>query len=145
MKSIHKKAIDKNMIKPPYFINSLKAFFIGGLICVIGQSILEMYKNFGLPESESVSLMAVTLILIGSLLTAIGIYDKIGQFAGCGSIIPITGFANSMTSAALEAKSEGLVLGIGTNTFKLAGSVITFGVVSAYVFGIIRFGIEALL
>ena len=83
-----------------------------------------------------------TLILISSILTGIGIYDKIGQFAGAGSAVPVTGFANSMTSAALEHKSEGLVLGVATNMFKLAGNVIVFGVVSAYVVGIIRYVLE---
>ncbi|MFP3393555.1 SpoVA/SpoVAEb family sporulation membrane protein, partial [Brevibacillus sp. SIMBA_076] len=83
-----------------------------------------------------------TLSLISSILTGIGIYDKIGQFAGAGSAVPVTGFANSMTSAALEHRSEGLVLGVATNMFKLAGNVIVFGVVSAYVVGIIRYILE---
>ena len=90
--------------------------------------------------------LGITIIVfLGALLTGLGIYDKIGQFAGAGSIIPISGFANSMTSSAMESKSEGLVLGIITNTFKLAGSVIVVGVVSAYVVGTIIYLFEVLL
>lgn len=88
---------------------------------------------------------AATLILISALLTGLGIYDRIGQFAGAGSAVPVTGFANSMASAALEYKSEGLVLGVATNMFKLAGNVIVFGVVAAYIVGMIRFAFEKLM
>ena len=83
-----------------------------------------------------------TLIFIAALLTGFGVYDKIGQFAGAGAGVPVTGFANSIASAALEHKTEGIVLGIATNMFKLAGSVIVFGVVSAYVVGLIRYSIQ---
>ena len=83
-------------------------------------------------EKVATSLMSITLVFLASLLTGLGIYDRIGQFAGAGSIIPITGFSNSMTSAALESKSEGIVLGIMTNMFKLAGAVIVAGIVSAF-------------
>jgi len=126
--------------KPPYVINCLKAFLVGGLICVIGQGIQNFYMTFfNFSEETAGNPTVATLILIAALLTGLGVYDKIGQFAGAGSVVPVTGFANAVTSAALEHKSEGLVLGVATNLFKLAGAVIVFGAVSAYVFGMIRY------
>ncbi|TYR82531.1 stage V sporulation protein AC [Priestia megaterium] len=126
--------------KPPYVINCIKAFLVGGLICTIGQLIQNFYITFfDFTEKTAGNPTAATLVLISAILTGIGIYDRIGQFAGAGSAVPITGFANSMTSAALEHKSEGVVLGIATNMFKLAGNVIVFGVVAAYIVGIIRY------
>lgn len=111
----------------------------GGLIAIIGQVLITIYTSIGFETKVANSLMSVSLIFIASLLTGLGVYDKFGQYAGAGSFVPITGFANSMTSSALEYKSEGVILGIASNLFKLAGSVITFAVVSAYVFGIIRY------
>ncbi|XMB87467.1 stage V sporulation protein AC [Mycoplasmatota bacterium WC44] len=135
----YEKSIKKNVVKPKYVKNTFRAFLSGGLICVFGQLLLLLFENFGFEKDEAGSLMIVTLIIIASLLTGLGVFDKIGQWAGAGSLVPVTGFANSMTSAALEYKKEGIVLGIATNLFKLAGSVITFGVVSAYLLGIARY------
>ena len=142
----YKKNIKTFHPKTNYFINCLKAFIVGGFICILGEAIEKFYlavTNFN--ENNVGNPTTATLILISSLLTGFGIYDKIGQFAGAGSLVPVTGFANSITSAALEHKSEGIVLGIATNLFKLAGAVIVFGVVSAAVFGIIRLTINNLL
>ncbi|KHE69812.1 stage V sporulation protein AC, partial [Halobacillus sp. BBL2006] len=126
--------------KPPYLMNIIKAFIVGGLICVFGELITQMYIHwFDFSEKEAGNPTVATLILISALLTGFGVYDKLGQFAGAGSAVPVTGFANSITSAALEHKSEGLVLGVATNLFKLAGSVIVFGVVSAYILGVLRY------
>jgi stage V sporulation protein AC len=126
--------------KPPYVINCLKAFVVGGLICLIGQAIQNFYMTFfNFSEETAGNPTVATLILIAAILTGLGVYDKIGQFAGAGSIVPVTGFSNACTSAALEHKSEGLVLGVATNLFKLAGAVIVFGAVAAYVFGMIRY------
>ena len=94
---------------------------------------------FHFSEQEAGNPTVATLVLLSVILTGCGVYDKIGQFAGAGSAVPVTGFANSMASAALEHKSEGIVLGVATNMFKLAGSVIVFGVVGAYVIGLIRY------
>jgi stage V sporulation protein AC len=133
---IFKKALDQNKIKRPIFKNALKAFLVGGLISLIGQGFLDLYiKVLKLDKSISNSLMSITLVFIASLLTGLGIFDKIGQFAGAGSFIPITGFSNSLTASALESKSEGLVLGIMMNMFKLAGSVIVAGAISAFIAG----------
>ncbi len=103
-----------------------------------------LHPLFNFNEKTAGNPTAATLILISALLTGFGIYDRLGQFAGAGSAVPVTGFANSMTSAALEHRSEGLVLGVATNMFKLAGNVIVFGVVAAYIVGLIRFACEKL-
>lgn len=142
----YKKNTKPYQPKPHYLRNCIRAFWTGGLICVIGQGIENLYVTFfDFTENGAGDPTSATLILIAALLTGFGIYDKIGQFAGAGSLVPVTGFANSITSAALEHKSEGIVLGIATNLFKLAGSVIVFGVVAAYIVGIIRFVIKALI
>ncbi|MCA1030598.1 stage V sporulation protein AC [Bacillus timonensis] len=140
MKEDYGNRIKQYQPKPRYFMNCFKAFVVGGFICLIGEGIQNFYiAFFNFSETSAGNPTVATLILISSLLTGFGVYDKIGQFAGAGSAVPVTGFANSMTSAALEHKSEGIVLGIATNMFKLAGSVIVFGVVAAYVVGLIRF------
>lgn len=130
----------KHRPKPKVLINSIKAFVIGGLLGMLGEYLIVVYMDvFNLSRDDAATPMIVTLVLVASLLTGFGVFDKIGQFAGAGTLVPVTGFANSMTSAALEHKSEGIVLGIATNLFKLAGSVITLGVVSAAVLGTIRY------
>ncbi|WP_260412408.1 stage V sporulation protein AC [Alkalihalobacillus sp. TS-13] len=136
----YKEKIKPLQPKPPYVWNCIKAFLIGGLICAIGQGITNFYITFfNFTEKTAGNPTVATLILAAALLTGIGIYDKIGQFSGAGSIVPVTGFANAVTSAALEHKSEGIVLGVATNLFKLAGAVIVFGAVAAYVIGMIRY------
>lgn len=131
---LFKKVLKETAAKRPVVKNALKAFLIGGVIALIAQGLLDLFiKVFELEEKMSMSLMSMSLIFMASLLTAFGIYDKIGQFGGAGTVIPITGFSNTMTSAALESKSEGIVLGIMLNMFKLAGAVIVAGVVSAFI------------
>lgn len=140
MKKDYTQIIKKNAKKPSYFINIFKAFVVGGSIGVFGQGLSDLYQGyFNMTKDNANSLMLVTIILITALTTGFGIYDYFGQFAGAGAFVPITGFANSMTSAALEGKSEGVTLGIGAGMFKLAGSVIAFGVTSAYIIGVIRY------
>ncbi|MFT4413246.1 stage V sporulation protein AC [Fredinandcohnia humi] len=140
IKDDYKNNIKKFQPKPPYLINCLKAFLVGGAICCIGQGIQNFYITvFDFSKQDAGNPTVATLILIAAILTGFGIYDKLGQFAGAGSAVPVTGFANSMTSAAMEYKTEGIVLGIATNMFKLAGSVIVFGAVSAYIVGVIRY------
>ncbi len=120
--------------------NFLAAFIGGGSICLLGQIILTIYeKGFRMDKLDARSLMIGTMVLLAAILSALGIYDKIGQIMKAGSVVPITGFANSMVSSAMEYKPEGLILGIGANTFKLAGTVITLGVASAYIVGLIRY------
>lgn len=145
LKENYKTKVKDYQPKPPYVWNCVKAFLIGGLICLIGQALQDFYIHFfNFNEKTAGNPTSATLILISALLTGFGIYDRLGQFAGAGSAVPVTGFANSMTSAALEHRSEGLVLGVATNMFKLAGNVIVFGVVAAYIVGLIRLACEKL-
>lgn len=135
----YKKIVKKNTPKENVILNSIISFFSGGILAVLSELLLNLYCIwFNLPKKESGVLVIITLILIASILTALGIFDLLVSKFKSGLLIPITGFAHSMTSAALEYKNEGLILGIGSNIFKLGGTVILYGVVSVYVFGIIR-------
>ncbi|MCD8502373.1 MAG: stage V sporulation protein AC [Bacillaceae bacterium] len=146
MKKKYKKTIEPYQPKPHYLRNGIKAFLVGGMICVIGQIIMNLYIHFlNLTEKTVTSPMLGTLILLASILTAFGLYDRIGQFSGAGSIGTVTGFANAITSSALEHKSEGVVLGIAGNMFKIAGAVIVFGVVSAYIVAMVRLLVQTLI
>jgi stage V sporulation protein AC len=132
--------------KRPVFKNCLRAFLVGGSICLFGQVLQEMFMHyFHFDQSKAGNPTVACLIFISVVLTSFGVYDKFAQWAGAGSAVPVTGFANSMASAAIEYRSEGLVLGTGSNMFKLAGSVIVFGTFSAFVVGLIYliFGIDA--
>ena len=120
--------------------NMVVAFIIGGLIGLLGQILITIYSSFdGISINEAGSLMMVTIILLSCLFTALGFFDNWVSKAGAGLFVPISGFAHATTSSALEYKKEGFVFGIGSNIFKLSGSVILYGVMAAYVFGIIRF------
>ncbi|TDQ40324.1 stage V sporulation protein AC [Aureibacillus halotolerans] len=126
-------------LKRPVVANCLKAFFFGGLICLIGQAIsLFFVTYFDFTEQTVGNPTVAVLIFISMLLTGFGVYDRIAQVAGAGSAVPVTGFGNAMISAAIEHRTEGYVLGVGGNMFKLAGSVIVFGVFSAFVISIIK-------
>ncbi len=125
--------------KRPLFKNCVKAFLVGGLICVIGQGIQLIFTTFfQFDEKTAGSPTVSVLIFISAMLTSLGVYDHIAQWSGAGSAVPVTGFANTIASAALEHKSEGYVLGVGGNMFKIAGPVIVYGVFSAFVIGIIH-------
>jgi stage V sporulation protein AC len=125
--------------KRPLVKNVLKAFFVGGFICVIGQAFTYMYIYFfNFTEQTAGNPTVATMVFLAMLLTGFGLYDHLGQFAGAGSAVPVTGFGNSVISAAIEHKTEGYVLGVGGNMFKLAGSVIVFGVFSAFVVALIK-------
>lgn len=138
-KNKYKKIVDKNTPKPDKFKNALVAFLIGGALGALAELLLRCYVLWlDLPRKEAGVLVTLTFVAIASILTALGVFDVIVAKVKAGLIIPITGFAHSMTSAALEYKNEGLVLGIGANIFKLAGTVILYGVVAVYFFGLIR-------
>ena len=125
--------------KTPLALNLLKAFLVGGIICTIGQAVTYFYIIFfDFTEQTAGNPTVATMILFAMLLTGFGLYRKLGQFAGAGSAVPVTGFGNAVISAAIEHKSEGLVLGVGSNMFKLAGSVILFGVVSAFFVSLVK-------
>lgn len=142
----YKKSVKSYHPKISYVSNALRAFISGGIICVLGQALQNVYIHFfHFSFEEAGNPTVATLIFIASLLTGLGVYDKIGALGLAGTLIPVTGFANAVTSAALEHKSEGIILGIAANLFKLAGAVIVFGVVASAVLGIIRLLFEAIL
>ncbi|MGM9875970.1 MAG: SpoVA/SpoVAEb family sporulation membrane protein [Bacilli bacterium] len=138
-KKRYKELVDKNTPKESVLKNALVAFVVGGLLGSLSELLLRCYMIWlDLPRKESGVLVILTLIAVASILTACGVFDVLVSKVKAALIIPITGFAHSMSSAALEYKNEGLVLGIGANIFKLAGTVILYGVVSVYFFGLIR-------
>ena len=122
--------------------NCLKAFVIGGLICTIGQCFLNLYKYLGADKETASTLVTITMVFLGALLTGLNIYPKIAKHGGAGTLVPVTGFANAVTAPALEAKTEGYVLGVGAKIFTIAGPVILFGTLSSVVCGIIYFFIK---
>lgn len=125
--------------KPSILKNCLKAFFVGGIFCTVGQLISFVYINyFNFTEKTAGNPTVATMIFIAMLLTGFGLYKKIAQFGGAGSAVPVTGFGNAVISAAIEHKTEGFVLGVGGNIFKLAGSVIVFGVVAAFAVALVK-------
>jgi len=131
--------LQKHELKRPVLKNCIKAFLVGGLICMIGQAVSYFYiYYFNFTEQNVGNPTVATMVFFSMLLTGFGVYDHIGQFAGAGSAVPVTGFGNSVISAAIEHRTEGFVLGVGGNMFKLAGSVILFGVFSAFVVALIK-------
>ena len=123
--------------KSPILKNCINAFWIGGLICTLGQLIGNGYTALGLGEQESATATSATLIALSALLTGLSLYDNIAKHAGAGTLVPITGFANAVSSAAIEFKTEGFVLGVGAKMFTIAGPVIVYGTVASVVYGII--------
>ncbi len=136
-KEDYQKYVDKKTPNSPIFKNCFNAFWVGGLICSIGQIIFEFFKMRGLEESNCYVIVSISLIFLSAFLTALNIFNRIGKFAGAGSLVPITGFANSIVSPAMEYKSEGYVLGVGAKMFTVAGPVLVYGISSAMIIGII--------
>ncbi|GAA0325416.1 stage V sporulation protein AC [Bacillus carboniphilus] len=129
----------KHEWKRPVLKNCIKAFWVGGLICTIGQAITYFYIYFfRFTEQTAGNPTVATMVFLSMLLTGFGVYDRLGQYAGAGSAVPVSGFGNAVISAAIEHRTEGFVLGVGSNMFKLAGSVILFGVFSAFVVALIK-------
>lgn len=120
-------------------LNMLKAFFVGGIICCIGQFILNLLTSYGMDKDNAASWTSLLLVALAVILTGFGLYSKLGEFAGAGSLVPITGFANSVASSAIEFKKEGQVFGIGCKIFTIAGPVILYGIFSSWILGIIYF------
>ena len=142
-KNEYKQYVEKMSPKPTYLKNSIMAFLVGGLICCIGQGINDFYmKIINLDKLAATSATSMTLIFLGAFLTGLGVYDLIGKRAGAGSIIPITGFANSIVSPAMEFKKEGYVTGVGANLFKIAGPVLVYGISSSIICGLLYYFIK---
>ncbi len=135
----YQKTVDQMAPKRPVLMNCLKAFLVGGIICAIGQIVSFFFMHFfPFTERTSSNPSVATMVFLSMVLTGFGIYKKIGQFGGAGSAVPVTGFGNAVISAAIEHKSEGFILGVGVNMFKLAGPVIVYGVFSAFVVALIK-------
>lgn len=133
----YNKYVNKKAQPSPIWKNMIWAFAVGGLICTIGQGLLNLYKSFDLSETAAAIAASVTLVVAAALLTGLGVFDDIAKHAGAGTIVPITGFANAMVSPALEFKSEGLILGTGAKLFTLAGPVLAYGIGASVVYGLI--------
>lgn len=138
-KQEYQKYIDQKSPNSPIFKNCLNAFWVGGLICSIGQVISFFCKQKGFDIQTTGTIVSIVLIGISAFLTGLNIFNKIGKFAGAGSLIPITGFANSIVSPAMEYKSEGYIMGVGAKMFTVAGPVLVYGISSSIVVGIIYF------
>ena len=129
--------VDKKSPNSPIFKNCFNAFWIGGLICCIGQIISSFCKFKGLDTNTSNTITSIVLIFLSAFLTSLNIFNKIGKIAGAGSLVPITGFANSIVSPAMEYKSEGYIMGVGGKMFTIAGPVLVFGISTSILVGII--------
>ena len=136
-KKEYQNYVDKKSPNSPILKNCFNAFWVGGLICTIGQIILNICKSRGLSQDVSGTIVSIILIGISAFLTGLNIFNKIGKFAGAGSLVPITGFANSIVSPAMEYKSEGYVMGVGGKMFTVAGPVLVFGISASIIVGII--------
>ncbi|AFM42200.1 stage V sporulation protein AC [Desulfosporosinus acidiphilus SJ4] len=128
--------------KPTIVKNILRAFFVGGVICAIGQVIINFFSLIGLTRAEASNASTATMIFFGALLTGLGVYDEIGKFGGAGSIVPVTGFANSIVSPAMEFKREGYVQGVGAKLFTVAGPVLVYGIAASIIIGVIAYFIH---
>lgn len=133
----YQEYVNKKSPNSPIIKNCFNAFWVGGLICTIGQIILNICKERGLDTQISGTIVSILLIGISAFLTGLNLFNKIGKFAGAGSLVPITGFANSIVSPAMEYKSEGYVMGVGGKMFTVAGPVLVFGISSSIIVGII--------
>ena len=134
-----KQLIKKHSPSTTILKNSIMAFIFGGGICVIGQLLSELYSYFGCDEKTCGILVTVTLIFIAALLTGLGIFDKIARHAGAGTLVPVTGFSNAVVSQAMDAKSEGYVMGVGAKIYTVAGPVILYGLLSGVIYGFIYY------
>jgi len=136
-KKEYKNYAEKKADKSPMVKDMFNAFWIGGLICTIGQFFVSLYMNLGMDKEMSGTASSITLVFISAALTGLNVYDKIAKVAGAGTLVPITGFANAVVSPALEFKNEGFIMGVAANMFKIAGPVITYGIIASVFAGII--------
>ena len=136
-KQEYKEYARQHMPRSNSFKNAINAFWTGGLICCIGQLLFNLYCYLGAEEESAMAEESISLIFLGALLTGLGVYDRIARIAGAGTLVPITGFANSVVSPALEFKTEGFITGVGTKMFSIAGPVIVYGISASVIYGII--------
>lgn len=138
-KNEYKKMAEDRSKRSKCFLNTVKAFISGGLICVAGQLFFEFYSYLGIPEDTSKALESVTLIFIAGLLTGLGVFGRIAKHTGAGTLVPITGFSNAVTSPAIESKSEGFITGVAAKMFVIAGPVIVYGTLASALYGVIYY------
>ena len=136
-KKTYQEYVDKKSPNSPIIKNCFNAFWVGGLICSIGQIIMNICTEKGLSVESSGTIVSIILIGISAFLTGLNLFNKIGKFAGAGSLVPITGFANSIVSPAMEYKSEGYVMGVGAKMFTVAGPVLVFGISTSVIVGLV--------
>lgn len=140
MNQNEKKAMIKSFSpKSPLLKNCILAFTVGGLICMLGELLGQVYFRLIGDEKIAKALVTLTLIFLASLLTALGVFDRIARYAGAGTLVPVTGFSNAVSSQAIDARSEGVVLGVGAKIFTVAGPVILFGITSGVVYGLVLY------
>ncbi len=132
-----KELIKAHSPKTKILKNCLFAFLFGGAICLAGEALRRTLIYFGIDEKQALTAVSLILILCASVLTALGVFDKIARYAGAGTLVPITGFSNAVTSQAIDARSEGFVLGVGSKIFTVAGPVILYGITSGVIYGVI--------
>ena len=136
-KETYKKYVNAHAPASPLIRDCLRAFLVGGLICAVGQVLILAYGALGMAEEDAKALCSVTLIFCAALLSGLSLFERIAKFAGGGTLVPITGFANSVVSPAIDSRSEGLVLGVGAKIFTVAGPVLLYGTVAGAVWGVI--------
>ncbi|MBP1759683.1 MAG: stage sporulation protein [Firmicutes bacterium] len=135
----YQKLAEQYTPKPTVVKNVVRAFIVGGIICSIGQLFINFFLTLGMSRVEASTAATATMIFLGALLTGLGIYDEIGKFGGAGSIVPVTGFANSIVSPAMEFRREGYVMGVGAKLFTVAGPVLVYGIATSIVVGFVYF------
>ncbi len=135
----YKKYVEKRATKSNLPSDCAKAFLVGGLICIIGQGLFDLYSALGMTEENVKSLVPTSLIFLAALLTALNVFDNIAKFAGAGTLVPITGFSNAVVSPALDTKAEGFILGVGAKIFTVAGPVILYGTLASVIYGVILY------
>jgi len=133
----YSQLVDELSPKSPMWKDCLNAFWIGGLICTLGQLLINGYKALGWEKTDASTMASVTLVVLSALLTGLSVYDDIAKRAGAGTLVPITGFANSIAAPAIEFKTEGFILGVGAKMFTIAGPVLVYGVSASVVYGFV--------
>ena len=133
----YQKLVEEMSPKSPMWRDCLNAFWIGGLICALGQAFVNLYVALGVEKQDASTFCSMTLVVLSALLTGLSVYDDIAKAAGAGTLVPITGFANSIAAPAVEFKTEGFILGVGAKMFTIAGPVIVYGVSASAVYGLV--------
>ena len=144
-KQNYRRYVEARAPKSAVAQNCLHAFLVGGFICIFAQALKTVYTDLGMEEQNAATLCSVTLVFIAALLTGLGVFDKIAKFAGAGTLVPITGFANSVASPAIDSRAEGLVLGLGAKIFTVCGPVLLYGTLSGSLYGLIYWLLTAVM